>query len=200
MKTREHISRHLLLHLWCGILTVAMVIIAALLVSVKVTSSDKVPESKENIPYPKNSSYQAQVKSPKMSRLSYIQLIMRKDVVSWEEDTDVPNCDSCSLVLRNNSVFVASAGFYYIFVQVTFTRSVDGDYKRTVTLMRNGTNTKPRKLSQAVSYGEKGGTVFLSRIVKLQPGNRVSLEIVSKNNTFRYGVENTYWGAYLLSL
>ncbi|XP_010904003.1 uncharacterized protein LOC105031347 [Esox lucius] len=200
MMSQHNTSRHLLLHVWCGFLTIAMVIMAAVLISVKVSSSDKVAESKEENHHPENGSYLAQKDSPKKSHLSYIQLTMRKDPVFWENDNDVPKCGSCSLVLRNNSVFITSAGFYYIFAQVTFTKPIGKESKRTVTLIRNGTNMQPRKLSEAVIYGDKEGTVFISKIFKLQPGNSVSLQIASKNNSFRYGGENTYWGAYQLPL
>uniref|UniRef100_A0A4W5QCY6 THD domain-containing protein n=1 Tax=Hucho hucho TaxID=62062 RepID=A0A4W5QCY6_9TELE len=123
-----------------------------------------------------------------------------KGTLSWENDHDAPVCGSCSLVLRDNSVYITSKGFYYFYAQVTFTRHTGGEEKRKVTLFKNGiqNKTQQRRLSEAVYHGEKEGTVFMSRMVKLQQGNSLSLEITSKNNSFRYGGENTYWGAYQL--
>ncbi|CAB1333446.1 unnamed protein product, partial [Coregonus sp. 'balchen'] len=170
MKNQQHTSRYLLLHVWCGFLTVAM---------------SHLSESKEENQHPTT------------PHLSYIQLTM-EGTVSWENDHDIPICGSCSLVLRNNSVYIASEGFYYFFAQVTFTRYIRGEEKRKVTLIKNAIQNKTaqRSLSEAVYHGEKEGTVFMSRMVKLQQGNSLSLEITP--NSFRNGGENTYWGAYQL--
>ncbi|XP_045574360.1 uncharacterized protein [Salmo salar] len=200
MKSQQHTSRYLLLHVWCGFLTVAMGIMVAVLTTVKINSPDKshLPESKEENQHPTNGSFLAQLNSSKAPHLSYIQLTM--GTLSWENDHNVPVCGSCSLVLRDNSVYVTSEGFYYFYVQVTFTRRTGREEKRKVTLFKNGiqNKTQQRKLSEAVYHGEKEGTVFMSRMLKLQQGNSLSLEITSKNNSFRYGEENTYWGAYQL--
>uniref|UniRef100_A0A674D7D3 Uncharacterized LOC115164950 n=1 Tax=Salmo trutta TaxID=8032 RepID=A0A674D7D3_SALTR len=160
-------------------------------------SKSHLPESKEENQHPTNGSFLAQLNSSKAPHLSYIQLTMGK--LSWENDHNVPVCGSCSLVLRDNSVYVTSEGFYYFYVQVTFTRRTGREEKRKVTLFKNGIQNKTlqRRLCEAVYHGEKEGTVFMSRMVKLQQGNSLSLEI-SKNNSFRYGEENTYWGAYQL--
>uniref|UniRef100_A0A8C7PX00 THD domain-containing protein n=1 Tax=Oncorhynchus mykiss TaxID=8022 RepID=A0A8C7PX00_ONCMY len=201
MKSQQHTSRYLLLHVWCGFLTVAMGIMVAVLTTVQINSSDKshLPESKEENQPPINGSFLAQLNSSKAPRPSYIQLTM-EGTLSWENDHDATVCGSCSLVLRDNSVYITSEGFYYIYVQVTFTRHTGGEEKRKVTLFKNGiqNKTQRRRLSEAVYHGEKEGTVFMSRMVKLQQGNSLSLEITSKNNSFRYGVENTHWGAYQL--
>uniref|UniRef100_A0A8C8LRT2 THD domain-containing protein n=1 Tax=Oncorhynchus tshawytscha TaxID=74940 RepID=A0A8C8LRT2_ONCTS len=187
MKSQQHTSNYLLLHVWCGFLTVAMGIMVAVLTTVQINSSDKshLPESKEENQHPTSKLY----------------WVIHTDVnrtLSWENDHDA--CGSCSLVLRDNSVYITSEGFYYIYVQVTFTRQTGGEEKRKVTLFKNGiqNQTQRRRLSEAVYHGEKEGTVFMSRMVKLQQGNSLSLEITSKNNSFRYGVENTHWGAYQL--
>nr|XP_046171859.1 uncharacterized protein LOC124006116 isoform X1 [Oncorhynchus gorbuscha] len=201
MKSQQHTSRYLLLHVWCGFLTVAMGIMVAVLTTVQINSPDKsnLPESKEENQHPPNGSFLAQLTSSKAPRPSYIQLTM-EGTLSWENDHDAPVCGSCSLVLRDNSVYIRSEGFYYFYVQVTFTRHTGGEEKRKVTLFKNGIQhkTEQRRLSEAVYHGEKEGTVFMSRMVKLQQGNSLSLEITSKNNSFRYGGENTYWGAYQL--
>uniref|UniRef100_A0A674E4L7 Uncharacterized LOC115177183 n=1 Tax=Salmo trutta TaxID=8032 RepID=A0A674E4L7_SALTR len=181
MKSQQHTSKYLLLHVWCGFLTVAMGIMVAVLTTVQISSPDKV------CPIIINGSFLAQLNSS-------------KGTFSWENDHDAPVCGSCSLVLRDNSVYIRSEGFYYFYVQVTFTRRTGGEEKRKVTLFKNGiqNKTQQRRLCEAVYHGEKEGTVFMSRMVKLQQGNSLSLEITSKNNSFRYGGENTYWGAYQL--
>ncbi|XP_029593603.1 uncharacterized protein LOC115177183 isoform X2 [Salmo trutta] len=162
-------------------------------------SKSNLSESKDGNQHPPNGSFLAQLNSSKAPHLSYIQLTM-EGTFSWENDHDAPVCGSCSLVLRDNSVYIRSEGFYYFYVQVTFTRRTGGEEKRKVTLFKNGiqNKTQQRRLCEAVYHGEKEGTVFMSRMVKLQQGNSLSLEITSKNNSFRYGGENTYWGAYQL--
>ncbi|XP_024268728.1 uncharacterized protein LOC112245022 [Oncorhynchus tshawytscha] len=200
MKSQQHTSRYLLLHVWCGFLTVAMGIMVAVLTTVQINSPDKsnLPESKEENQHPPNGSFLAQLNSSKAPSPSYIHLTM--GTLSWENDHGVPVCGSCSLVLHDNSVYIRSEGFYYFYVQVTFTRHTGGEEKRKVTLFKNGilNKTQQRRLSETVYHGEKECTVFMSRMVKLQQGNSLSLEITSKNNSFRYGGENTYWGAYQL--
>uniref|UniRef100_A0A674E4K6 Uncharacterized LOC115177183 n=1 Tax=Salmo trutta TaxID=8032 RepID=A0A674E4K6_SALTR len=201
MKSQQHTSKYLLLHVWCGFLTVAMGIMVAVLTTVQISSPDKsnLSESKDGNQHPPSKLYwvtHTDINSFFCSVCHYID----QGTFSWENDHDAPVCGSCSLVLRDNSVYIRSEGFYYFYVQVTFTRRTGGEEKRKVTLFKNGiqNKTQQRRLCEAVYHGEKEGTVFMSRMVKLQQGNSLSLEITSKNNSFRYGGENTYWGAYQL--
>lgn len=120
------------------------------------------------------------------------------DGQSWQIDTDVPPCDSCALMLRNNSIHCTKRGIYSFYAHVTFktTREKAGPQKMTVTFYKDGGLRRDRKrpLFEGI-YHERDSSVFVAKTVSLREGESVSLVI---NGTCRDDVRNTYWGAYQL--
>ncbi|XP_056142021.1 lymphotoxin-alpha [Lampris incognitus] len=118
--------------------------------------------------------------------------------VAWQKDTDVRHCDSCSLVLRDNSVHCLKEGLYFFYAHVTFMRYKEETgakgQKRTVTLCGNARVGKSaRKLFEGVYPSDSEGSVSVAKIVKLREGDSVSLNITTN---YRYEIGSTYWGAY----
>ncbi|XP_042281048.1 uncharacterized protein LOC121906310 [Thunnus maccoyii] len=190
----------LLLHVWCGILTVAMVAMAALLISIK----PKLTEDGVSALKPDNVSSTvssvASLKS-KASSLSYIQLASKckytsppgaPQNLSWEEEE--PKCDSCSLVLFNNSIESKKSSIYFIYAQVTFSKHSKQYHTKSVILIRNPTFGKSlKKLFEGNFPNTTEGSVSVAKIVSLKEGDSISLHI--------YGdclLEGTFWGAYQL--
>ncbi|XP_071386086.1 lymphotoxin-alpha [Centroberyx affinis] len=205
MGSNSRCSNYLQLQVWCGLLTVAMVVMAAVLTSVKLISTEKDGVSTWK---PQNATPTASVLAPFKSgaTFSFIQLTMSPDEGSWQSDTEISSCESCPLVLLNNSIHCTQDSLYFFYAQVTFNmqrEDLDTSEKRTVTLFKNGRADKSaRTLFESVfpserlgSPSEMSGSVFVAKIVRLQKGDSVSLTITAD---YQRGPQNTYWGAYQL--
>lgn len=111
---------------------------------------------------------------------------------SWQ--IDEPRCESCSLVLHNNSIHCKKDSIYFIYAQVTFRKRPNGQHTKSVILIRNPTNGKRVKtLVEGTFPNTTEGSVWVARIVRLKRGDSVSLNI-----TGDFFSENTFWGAYQL--
>ena len=105
---------------------------------------------------------------------------------------------SRSLVLRNNSVYVNTAGLYYFYAQVTFGQ-VPQSGERMVSLISNANlpHWQERILSKAVGWGNKEGSISISRTISGRSGQSLRLEIKPRI-PLRHNTELTYWGLFLL--
>ncbi|KAF7661048.1 hypothetical protein LDENG_00270520 [Lucifuga dentata] len=193
MGTQSRSSKYLLLQVWCGLLTVAMVVMAAVLTSIKLKSTEKDGVSKLK---PDNASLtDTTVLAPLMSKgspLSYIQLTMSLEKDSWQNDIHIPVCGSCALILHENSVHCMKNGLYFFYAQVTFSKHAN--QTKSVMLRRNSTSGKSVKILIEGTFPiMTEGSVSVARIVSLKEGDSVSLVI-----TDDFQKQGTYWGAYQL--
>uniref|UniRef100_A0A3Q3Q5G5 THD domain-containing protein n=1 Tax=Monopterus albus TaxID=43700 RepID=A0A3Q3Q5G5_MONAL len=157
--------KYLVLQVWCGLLTVAMVVMAALLVSIRPN---------ENLHSPSASLDSTQAFGS-----------------SWQKSL---GCHSCSLVLRNNSIHCTQDSLYFFYAQVTFTKQKTNNTNKYVILKRNATFGKQtKKLIEGTFQNTTVSSVWVAKIVRLQNGDSVSLEINSD-----YRKDSTFWGAYQL--
>ncbi|CAK6958927.1 uncharacterized protein LOC121906310 [Scomber scombrus] len=186
-------SKNLLLQVWCGVLTVAMVAMAALLATIKLKSDeDGVPTLKPDNVSPTVSSVASQQSIRSNKDPSYIQLTTSWNKSSWE--IDEPRCDSCSLVLLNNAIHCKKNSIYFIYAQVDFSKHSKGQNTKSVILIRNPTNGKAVKTLVVGTFpNTTEGSVWVARIVSLKKGDNVSLNITSD-----FLSDSTFWGAYQL--
>uniref|UniRef100_A0A8C9X8K1 THD domain-containing protein n=1 Tax=Sander lucioperca TaxID=283035 RepID=A0A8C9X8K1_SANLU len=179
-------TKYLLLQVWCGILTVAMVVMAALFISIK-------PKSTEVSTSLLNHQITSKLCCFSGSSFSYIQLKKSFDRHLWEEST--PKCHSCSLVLLNDSIHCNDNGLYFIYAQVTFNKPKKSQTK-SVILKRNATPGKREKtLVEGTFPNTTEGTVWVAKTVRLTEGDSVSLNIT---DDFQADSTSTFWGAYQL--
>ncbi|XP_056237272.1 lymphotoxin-alpha [Seriola aureovittata] len=183
--------KYLLLQVWCGLLTVAMVVMAAFLTSVKPKSAeDGVPTLKpDNI----SSTINPSLAPMKLvgSSLSYIQLIKSLDKSSWEVS---PGCHSCFLSLRNDSIHCMKSSLYFIYAQVTFANLPSKTQTRSVILKRNPrAGKRMKKLVEGTFPNTSEVSVWVAKIVKLNEGDSISLDLTDEVLN-----DNTFWGAYQL--
>ncbi|XP_070690999.1 lymphotoxin-alpha [Pempheris klunzingeri] len=151
--------KYLLLQVWCGLLTVAMVVMATLLTSIKPKSTQWAPKTSIN---------------PKQG--------------CNVGCTDL-RCDSCSLSLRNNSIHCTEHSLYFIYAQVTFNNlPTPSLMAKSVIMIRNATIGKTVKiLVEGIYPNTTVGSVWVATIVSLTAGDSVSLEIrgdFRRENTF----------------
>ncbi|XP_071326150.1 lymphotoxin-alpha [Trachinotus anak] len=180
--------KHLLLQVWCGLLTVAMVVMASFLTSIKSKSAEYAVPT----PKPDTISSTSNAFAPLMSvgSFSYIQLVKSLNH-SWEES---PRCDMCSLHLQDDSILCKKTGFYFIYAQVTFTKYPSKTQTKSVILKRLPTFGKStKKLVEGTFPNTTTGSVWVAKIVKLNDGEKISLDV-----TGEFLNDSTFWGAYQL--
>ncbi|XP_044064200.1 uncharacterized protein LOC122881721 isoform X2 [Siniperca chuatsi] len=183
--------KYLLLQVWCGLLTVAMVVMAAVLTSIKPKSTeDEVSTLKPNNITPTVNTFVAPLKSTGSS-VSYIQLIKSLNNLSWQDSS---GCHSCSLVLLDDSILCKEDSLYFIYAQVTFSKHPKTNHTKSVILKRNATfGRRMKKLVEGTFPHTTEGSVWVAKIVSLTKGDSVSLDI-----TDAFLTESTFWGAYQL--
>ncbi|XP_075322959.1 lymphotoxin-alpha [Odontesthes bonariensis] len=172
--------RYLLLQVWCGFLTISVVLLAAFFASNKPKFVEDTISSQSLM----QDNISRTGKSP-----SYIQL-----VPTLNTDTDIdwrpyPECNSCSLCLQNRSIYCKERSLYFVYAQVTFKQE---SQKKSVILIRNATSGKKEKKLVEVPAAN-GSSVWVGMIVKLTEKDSVSLNI-----TGQIEKENTFWGAFQL--
>lgn len=127
-----------------------------------------------------------------------ILFITGDDEKSWKQ-SQLCYCENTSLRLRNNSVQITAGGFYYIFVQVTFTKNpgLDNTGEGTVILIANeNVDNKSRRILSKGEHGE--GTVSFSTVINLLRDETVELNISLGSLVLLVNEPQTYWGLYLL--
>nr|XP_057910120.1 lymphotoxin-alpha [Doryrhamphus excisus] len=190
MKAPSSSNKNVLLHVWCGLLTVAVVVMAALLVSIKAKSN----KDGLTLPTLKNADRFHPTGAPLKSlgsSSSYIELMKFSNKRRWA--TCSPTCDPCTLTLRDDSIRSAKDGVYFLYAHVTFTKGPSSKTK-SVIVTRNATGGKStRKLVEGTFPNTTTGSVWVAKMVRLQEADSVSLNISGDFLT-----EDTFWGAFEL--
>uniref|UniRef100_A0A3B5A8N8 Uncharacterized protein n=1 Tax=Stegastes partitus TaxID=144197 RepID=A0A3B5A8N8_9TELE len=177
--------RYLVLQVWCGLLTVSVVLMAAFLATIKPKSAqDKVSTLKPDAVSPAGAARGLEGASP-----SFIQLSKSLDGQSWE--VEAHSCSSCSLELRNNTIYFLNNSLYFIYAQVTFRKT---HQSKVVVMKRNAVFGKTmKKLIVGTFPNTTEGSVWMAKIVRLTQEDSVSLDISGEILN-----EDTVWGAYQL--
>uniref|UniRef100_A0A3B5KHH9 Tumor necrosis factor beta n=1 Tax=Takifugu rubripes TaxID=31033 RepID=A0A3B5KHH9_TAKRU len=172
--------KHLLLHVWCGLLTVAMLVMAALLISIKSKSTEV---SQFN-------AITATLKSTGSS-LSYIQLTKSPDNRSWQE---FHSGGSCSFVHHEGSIHCRKNSLYFLYAQVAFTKHASQTRSKSVILVRNPADDKSlRKLAEGTFPPTTEGSVWVANVVRLKEDDTISINITGEVLS-----DITLWGAFEL--
>ncbi|XP_054638030.1 lymphotoxin-alpha [Dunckerocampus dactyliophorus] len=190
MKAVSLSNKNVLLQVWCGLLTLAMVVMAALLASIKAKSN------KDGLALPtlKSADHFYPTGAPLKSvgpSSSYIELMKFSDKRRWQKCS--PTCDPCTLALRDDSIQSAKDGVYFLYAHVTFAKGASSKAK-SVIVTRNATGGKStRKLVEGTFPNTTTGSVWVAKMVRLQEGDSVSVNISGDFLT-----EDTFWGAFEL--
>ncbi|XP_021167315.2 lymphotoxin-alpha [Fundulus heteroclitus] len=189
-------QKYLLLHVWCGLLTVSLVLMAAFV------ASNKSKSEETSVSALKPEDISPQVSDPfSHERLSGMSSSYIELETSWVDSNHVPDhewtaritCASCSLYLHQDSIYMNSSSparsHFFIYAQVVFSKPEKGD--RSVKLVRNPSPGRKEKVEAEVTAGAR--SVWLGRIVTLTGGDSVSLNISGK-----YQRDETFWGAFQL--
>ncbi|XP_028435696.1 lymphotoxin-alpha [Perca flavescens] len=188
-------NKYLLLQVWCGILTVAMVVMSVLFISIKPNSTkEEVSTLKPETVSPTGLTVNtAGPLKQKGSSSSYIELKKSFGSHYWQEST--PKCHSGSLVLLKNTIHCNDNGIYFIYAQVTFNKPKKSQSK-SVILKRNASPGKQEKtLVEGTFPNTTVGTVWVAKTVRLTEGDSVSLNIT---DDFQADGTLTFWGAHRL--
>ncbi|KAM3614073.1 uncharacterized protein V6R79_009649 [Siganus canaliculatus] len=178
--------KYLLLQVWCGLLTVAMVVMAALLISVKPKSA----EDEATTLTPRVRPTDDTIVSPLRllgSSLSCIQLERFSD--SWEDSGY--SCQSRFLTLRNNAIHCAKDGLYFLYAQVTFRDDPENARKQVILIKYYGGSQ--HTLVEGTHMAE--GSVWVAKFVKLKEGDFIRINITGN---FLEDTTITFWGAFQL--
>lgn len=118
-------------------------------------------------------------------------IIVPTDRDSWEH---LDSCDSCFLVLHNDSIHCKKDGLYFIYSQVTFSELTVSPPPRSVILIRNARpGRRLKKLVEGSFSHKQEGSVWVAKIVKLSEGDSFSINI-----TGDFLRQSTFWGAFQL--
>ncbi|XP_055019797.1 uncharacterized protein LOC110170138 isoform X2 [Boleophthalmus pectinirostris] len=198
------------LHLWCGALSVAVIVMATMLITTKppsappsptpapttTTANQNTTSREKNFPViqgpPGPPAFNSSVPPSTAPSLSYIQLIPDRN--SWKLDNDLSAdlaCDACSLVYNNNSIHCRRKGLYLAYAQVKFHSD---EQNWSFTLKKNGFKgeTTERTLFQ-IDGPKLQNSSFAMKVVSLQKEDSISLIIDGK-----YSYEKTFWGVIQL--
>ncbi|KAI1886103.1 hypothetical protein AGOR_G00210570 [Albula goreensis] len=176
-------QQFVLLLVWCGLLSVAVVILS-------VTQLNERPKSqnltKEN-EMPKNPQFLFAPSDPRAGRRpAFIHLTIMNS--KWIDE------EKHSLSLRNDSVYINSSGFYYFYAHITF---VDAG-QRSVTLIRNAIPGQSSERTISETVGKDGESISVSRVIQCRRGQSLRLKISPNSCSTRHNPKDTYWGLFLL--
>ncbi|XP_014873712.1 uncharacterized protein LOC106936962 [Poecilia latipinna] len=181
-------QKYLLLHVWCGLLTMALVIMAAFIASIK-PKSEQPSGSQENSPAVR-ARFSPEGLVGKSS--SYIELERHFSEDVW---TTHVACESCSLSLLQNCIYFNSSSHershFFFYAQVVFRKNLTHNL---VMLIRNASEyakKDERILVRGGSATVEG--VWLGKMVTLTGGDSVRLNI-----TGEYSRTHSFWGAFQL--
>uniref|UniRef100_A0A3Q2TSN6 TNF family profile domain-containing protein n=1 Tax=Fundulus heteroclitus TaxID=8078 RepID=A0A3Q2TSN6_FUNHE len=195
-------QKYLLLHVWCGLLTVSLVLMAAFVASNKSKSEEDLVTSSLIMPNNRCRTFSNQRTLPVSSDsddlfAEFPDVFLFIFLAGWDDPdhewTARITCASCSLYLHQDSIYMnrssPARSHFFIYAQVVFSKPEKGD--RSVKLVRNPSPGRKEKVEAEVTAGAR--SVWLGRIVTLTGGDSVSLNISGK-----YQRDETFWGAFQL--
>ncbi|XP_076832928.1 lymphotoxin-alpha isoform X2 [Brachyhypopomus gauderio] len=174
---------------WCGLLSVAMVIMAVVLATgtnLRGQGANEKDSSTENHSSP------AAVKGPSFGQTGTTRIHLTYITDRWDSSST-----KSSIILQSNGVKVTAAGLYYAYAQVTFIKKKTEGEETVTLIMNEKPGTQARKLMQAQKHGI--GTVSMSQVIELMQNDTVNLIISNSSMIFSNEVSKTYWGLYLLN-
>ncbi|XP_048882980.1 uncharacterized protein LOC125749598 [Brienomyrus brachyistius] len=193
-----------LLLTWCGLLTVAVVAVAAALVILtmgeKEQNASKIPGMQERhqanaVIAPTgatSTSTTANNESTAATRRPFWHIQLTYDGNSWIQDLQIHD-STTSIFLHNNSVTLNTGGLYYFYALTTLRPCQKK--KTNVLLVRNEIPGKKRL--PLIEVGIEG-TASLSKLISCEKGDSLMLE-VNPIECSLWSPHKTYWGLFLLS-
>ncbi|XP_027866188.1 lymphotoxin-alpha [Xiphophorus couchianus] len=183
-------QKYLLLHVWCGLLTMALVIMAAFIASIKPKS--ELPSSSQETPPAVSAHFSPEGLVGKWS--SYIELETHFGKDAWREHVA---CASCSLCLHQDAIYVNSSSLesslFFFYAHVAFRKNTTHNLPSSVMLIRNATKYPKKDERVLVAVPAAGESVWLGKMVTLTGGDSVRLRI-----TREYLKGDSFWGAFQL--
>uniref|UniRef100_A0A3Q0T803 THD domain-containing protein n=1 Tax=Amphilophus citrinellus TaxID=61819 RepID=A0A3Q0T803_AMPCI len=171
-----------LLQVWCGLLTLAVVVMAVRL----ATTNLKPAEVSSWAAHPPASAVTIS-EAKTLIYYSFIELLLLSNSYpAWKESE--PRCKSRSLVLKENAIYVNQSGFYFLYAQVTFRKEQSGE--KRVFLQRTGfLDGKTKLLAEGIYPQSTESSVWVAKIVSLRKNDSVSINITAEIRK-----DQTYWG------
>uniref|UniRef100_A0A3B5L540 TNF family profile domain-containing protein n=1 Tax=Xiphophorus couchianus TaxID=32473 RepID=A0A3B5L540_9TELE len=182
-------QKYLLLHVWCGLLTMALVIMAAFIASIKPKSElSLVSASSHHV-----GSFLCEVASYNHNKPAMtLGIIMSHN--AWREHVA---CASCSLCLHQDAIYVNSSSLesslFFFYAHVAFRKNTTHNLPSSVMLIRNATKYPKKDERVLVAVPAAGESVWLGKMVTLTGGDSVRLRI-----TREYLKGDSFWGAFQL--
>ncbi|XP_019130741.1 lymphotoxin-alpha [Larimichthys crocea] len=187
--------KYLLLQVWCGLLTVAMVVMAAFLTSIKPKSPQHEVSTLKPDPVQQVSPAINPALTPSKSTgstFSYIQLSWSSETSSWQ---GLDRCHSCALRLENNSVRCNKDGLYFFYAQVEFSNNREKkNQTKSVTFKRDASHGISMRILVDASFPNTTvGSVWVAKVVSFRDGDSFRIQIEGD-----FQIEGTFWGLYEL--
>uniref|UniRef100_A0A3Q1HK29 THD domain-containing protein n=1 Tax=Anabas testudineus TaxID=64144 RepID=A0A3Q1HK29_ANATE len=182
--------KYLVLQVWCGLLTVTMVVMAAFLASIKSKSTelDLMPCLSIAV-----NTFITPLKS--VGDCVILKKFVLSPVATTNDSWEVTHkCTQSSLILHNNSVLCKEESIYFIYAHVTFAIQQHLKTNKKVTLKKGERPGKRmRILAEGIFPKTKEGSVWVGKIVKLTNEDSISLDITGDCLK-----DSTFWGAFQL--
>uniref|UniRef100_A0A3B5PV66 TNF family profile domain-containing protein n=1 Tax=Xiphophorus maculatus TaxID=8083 RepID=A0A3B5PV66_XIPMA len=181
-------QKYLLLHVWCGLLTMALVIMAAFIASIKPKSEPETFLGNELFP-----SVQCSC-GTEGNVLDVFCVFADFGKDAWTEHVA---CASCSLCLHQDAIYVNSSSLesslFFFYAHVAFRKNTTHNLPSSVMLIRNATKYPKKDERVLVAVPAAGESVWLGKMVTLTGGDSVRLRI-----TREYLKGDSFWGAFQL--
>lgn len=111
---------------------------------------------------------------------------------SWVDAGGSQSCHSCHLTWQDNSILCKKDSLYFLYAQVAFSPPKT-NFKSVVLLKHARHSQHEQKIIDGIYPNMAGGSVWVSRAVKLEKGDRVRINI-----TGDLFPDISYWGAFEL--
>ncbi|XP_055083706.1 uncharacterized protein LOC129456886 [Periophthalmus magnuspinnatus] len=188
--------RLIILQIWCGALSVAVIVMATILTT-KTTTTNQQKTTQEvtstettmtSPPVSPVAYFQSTTSAPS---LSYIQLIPNESQ-NWTRDTAISGdlaCNSCPLDIVNSSINCRMEGLYLVYAQVSFSELTSDNSHVYLTKNEVPGESRTTRIFVDISVPKSQKSVSVMKVVILEEGDSVSLEI-----TGDFCTKGTFWG------